>query len=425
MNSTSNPSSRPAVHVIGAGVAGLAAAIRASANGAAVHHYEATRQAGGRCRSFFDETLDRVIDNGNHLILGGNRGVFDYLRDIGAPETLTPLEARFSFADLTTGEQWQIQPSAGRIPFWIFQSTKRIPGTSALDYLRAASLGRAAPGATIADCVNTETPMFERFWQPISRAVLNTDAHEGSASLLWPMITETLLKGADASRPYLAQDGLSTALVDPALEHLRHRGIETQFGRRLRELGITGDRVTRLNFGEYQVTVPPADRIVLALPPREAANLCPGLTVPTEMRSIVNLHFRLEGDAVLPNGAAFTGLIGTTAQWLFARGDILSVTISDAGSFADRDADEIAAMIWLEIRGLLGLSAAEIPPVRVIKEHRATIAQTPSQVGLRPESTTGSTNLFLAGDWIDTGLPASIDGALRSGYRAADLAFPP
>lgn len=420
----SNPSSRPAVHVVGAGVAGLAAAVRASANGADVHHYEATRQAGGRCRSFFDDTLDRVIDNGNHLILGGNRGVFDYLRDISAPDTLTPLEACFNFADPTTGEQWQIRPSAGRIPFWIFQKTKRIPGTSALDYLRAMVLGWAAASATIADCVDTETPMFERFWQPISRAVLNTDAHEGSATLLWPMITETLLKGAEASRPYLAQDGLSTALVDPALEHLRRRGIETQFGQRLRELEITGSRVTRLNFGDHSVTVAPDERIVLALPPRETANLCPGLTVPTEMRSIVNLHFRLNGDALLPNGAVFIGLIGTTAQWLFARGDILSVTISDSGPFADRDAKEIATIIWSEIRGVLGLGTADTPPVRVIKEHRATMAQTPVQVGLRPQSQTEYANLFLAGDWIDTRLPASIDGALRSGYRAADLAHP-
>lgn len=431
MNSEPNPSTEPsvpdlpAVHVVGAGLAGLAAAVRAAANGgdgANVHHYEATRQAGGRCRSFFDETLDRTIDNGNHLILGGNRGVFDYLRDIGAPDALTPLgDAAFSFADPTTGESWRIKPSAGRIPFWIFQGAKRIPGTSALDYIRASSLARAPAGATIADCVDPAAPMFERFWQPISRAVLNTDAHEGSAKLLWPMITETLLKGANASRPYLAEQGLSAALIDPALEHLRRRGIETQFAHRLRKLEIKDTAVTSLIFADRAIPVSQNDRIVLALPPGETANLLPGQTVPTEMRAIVNLHFRLPSDARLPDGEAFLGLIGTTAQWLFARGDIVSVTVSDAGSLADQEADHIAATIWSEIGGLLGLTGS-VPPVRVIKEHRATMAQTPSQVALRPPIRTAFSNLFLAGDWVDTGLPASIDGALRAGYAAADLA---
>jgi uncharacterized protein with NAD-binding domain and iron-sulfur cluster len=95
--------------------------------------------------------------------------------------------------------------------------------------------------------------------------------------------------------------------------------------------------------------------------------------------------------------------------------------VSDAGSLADTPAEDIAATIWDEVARALGVPSAPIPPYRVVKEHRATIAQTPEQNRRRPESTTQWHNLWLAGDWTDTGLPATIEGAVRSGKKAAEL----
>src|ERR671911_2969171 len=100
------------VHVVGAGLAGLAAAIRLGERRQPVALYEAAQQAGGRCRSYFDRTLGRVIDNGNHLLLSGNRSAMAYLDAIGARASLVgPDDCSFPFMDLATGERWVVRPN--------------------------------------------------------------------------------------------------------------------------------------------------------------------------------------------------------------------------------------------------------------------------------------------------------------------------
>src|SRR5690242_12725892 len=126
------------VHVVGAGLAGLAASLRLADAGIAVVLHEAARQAGGRCRSYMDATLGCRIDNGNHLLISGNHAAMAYIRRIGAAETLTgAAETVFPFLDLVTGERWTVRPNAGRVPWWLFVAARRVAGTRPLDYLRA------------------------------------------------------------------------------------------------------------------------------------------------------------------------------------------------------------------------------------------------------------------------------------------------
>jgi uncharacterized protein with NAD-binding domain and iron-sulfur cluster len=95
------------------------------------------------------------------------------------------------------------------------------------------------------------------------------------------------------------------------------------------------------------------------------------------------------------------------------------VTISAANRFAAMGSDEIAGRVWEELQRIFGLSGRKIPPFRVLREKRATFAATPAQLRRRPGVRTGNRNWVLAGDWTDTGLPATIEGAIRSGNRAA------
>src|SRR5271157_3455480 len=114
------------VHVIGAGLAGLAAAIRLSAAGHPVSLYESGQHAGGRCRSYFDRELGCRIDNGNHLLLSGNRAALAYLSEIGARTTmLTAPEPSFPFCDLGSGKHWTLRLNRGRLPWWIFAADRR------------------------------------------------------------------------------------------------------------------------------------------------------------------------------------------------------------------------------------------------------------------------------------------------------------
>jgi len=408
------------IHVVGAGVAGLAAAVDMAAAGREVVVHEGAGHAGGRCRSFHDEALGRRIDNGNHLLLSGNRSARAYLARIGASDSLTePAEARFPFLDLSNGERWEVYPNAGRLPWWIAVPSRRVPGSRARDYLRALALHKAGPDASVADVMSAAGPAFERFWEPLAVAVLNTAADEAAAHLLWPVMAEVFGQGGSACRPLIARDGLSESFVDPALAWLATRGCPVRFNRRLRAVEIEAGRVAALRFGEDEVRPGPGDAVVLALPAPVLGGLLPEITTPDAHRAIVNAHFLLPGPPA--RDLVFLGLTGGTAHWLFVRGEIASVTVSAADVLAEQSNDAVAATIWPEVARALGRRGEAMPPVRIIKEKRATFAQTPAQVRRRPAPRTAWPNLVLAGDWTDTGLPATIEGAIRSGQRAAAI----
>ena len=241
---------RQPVYILGAGMAGLAAAVRAARLGLRPHLFEATSHAGGRCRSFFEPGLDRTIDNGNHLLLGGNSGLFSYLGEVGAPNGLAPMDpVQFPFLDVASGRRWTLSPSAGRLPWWLLVPQRRVPGGRLADYLamaRLVRLARTGGDAPLTDFVDRGSPMFERFWQPLARAVLNTEAPEASAALIGRMLLETFLKGAEASRPYLAPGGLSHALVDPGVAHLQAIGQPPNFGARIKALIFAGNQVSAM-----------------------------------------------------------------------------------------------------------------------------------------------------------------------------------
>ena len=411
------------VHVVGAGLSGLACALRLSLAGVRVTVYEAAGHAGGRCRSFFDENLGCTIDNGSHMMLGANRATRRYLADGGSEDAVTEIApAAFPFVDVPSGERWRVAPGPGPIPFWLLDRDRRVAGSALADYFGIARLAFAGPGDTVSDRVGSAGRLYERFWQPLCRAVLNTDASEGSARLLWRMIGDTFLRGEKACRPFFFGKGLSAALVDPVLKTLADKGAAIRFHARLRAIVFDDDRASALAFAGDTVDVGADGAVVLAVPPDVCAALVPECSTPIRSNPILNAHYRLKDPVELPWGMPFLGLTGSEAQWLFARGDSVSVTVSAADRLIDRAGDDLADFLWREIAPVLDRPRDRIPPCRIIKERRATIAQTPAEVARRPKTRTGLRNVLLAGDWTDTGLPATIEGSILSGFRAAEAA---
>tara|TARA_Y100001960_G_C14746869_1_gene866133 strand:- start:755 stop:2014 length:1260 start_codon:yes stop_codon:yes gene_type:complete len=408
------------IHIIGAGLAGLSAAVQLVEAGKCVRIYEATSSAGGRCRSFYDGRLERIIDNGNHLILSGNKSVMRYLELLGAENELKgPELAEFPFIDLADNSSWTVRPGSRAIPWSIFNSKWRIPGISIKNYYSIWRLSQATPSDTVGACFDTDGVIWHRFWRPIIVSVLNTDPAYASANLLWKTLKETFGLGEVACRPLLAVRSLSQALVDPALSYLSGKSCKLDFNKRVRKIISEDQRVKGIETTDL-VEIGERDAVILSVPPYSAAQLAPNLIVPNTFQTIVNGHFRIEGRSPEAN---FIGVVGGTAEWLFVRGDVVSVTISAANELSKISEVEIADKMWADISSVFGLGSSNRGPSRVIKEKRATFEQTPEQVARRPSARAEFTNMFLAGDWTDTGIPATIEGAVRSGIIAANSAL--
>ncbi len=228
----------------------------------------------------------------------------------------------------------------------------------------------------------------------------------------------TLAKGGSACKPLVAA-GLSAAFVEPALDFIQRHGGAVAFGQRLRELKFAHGRVSGLVFGERTIALAEGDNVILAVPPWVAQSLLHELEAPDEFRAILNAHYLVAPPAYFPR---ILGVVHGTVEWVFAFRDRLSITISGADRMIDQPREELAADLWREVSAVTGLSA-DLPPWQIVKEKRATFAATPDQDKKRPGAKTAYRNLFLAGDWTDTGLPATIEGAIKSGERAARLAM--
>ena len=403
--------------VIGAGLAGLSAAIGLARAGVKVRLLDAAPRAGGRCRSYHDVQLGQTIDNGNHFVFSGNQAVQRFCATLGTGAMLRgPDHATFAFHDLRDNARWTLAVNDGRLPLWMLNPKRRAPGTSLAGHLAMARLALEFWGSrTIADVVPTSGAMWERVIEPMMLAVLNCPPEQGSARLAGRFLRESFLRGGRACRTMVALPTLDAVFIEPALEWLARNGAEVEFSSRLRAIEFAGDGVTALDFGKGSESV--ADEtVILAVPPWVAGAMVPGLTVPDRFCAILNAHFAL---AAPPGAPMITALLGTVSQWVVCHADRISVTISGADDLIDRDREGLARQIWSEVTQALGLGAAPLPVWQVVKEKRATFAATPDQDARRPNVQTRWRNLILAGDWTQTNLPATIEGALRSGETAA------
>lgn len=268
------------IHIVGAGLAGLAAAERLSRSHWDVAVHEATAVAGGRCRSYHDQSTGMVIDNGTHLLLSGNHAAISFTEAIGSRSGLRgPDEAQFAFVDAVTGEQWTLRFGDSRFPWWVFDKDRRVPQTAVVDYLPLARLAWATADKPIGDIMKCGGPIYDRFVGPLLLAALNIAPQEGSAKLAGAVVRETLALGGQACRPLLAYEGLGSVFVEPAIAHLRGRGVTISFKDELIELLFSNGRVTQMKFARQTVNLGENDGVILAVPPYVATNFVPTLTV--------------------------------------------------------------------------------------------------------------------------------------------------
>jgi len=405
----------PACHIVGAGLAGLSAARQLIDAGFKVYVYETANHAGGRCRSLPDKRLGSIIDNGSHLIFTANTATLDLMKAIGSPEDGLRRLNSLPFYDLEDKMRWQFTPK-GKGPWWVMGAGLKDLGVSRWQVIKDVfRLMIASKEKSIQDCIPTNTMAWQRLWVPFLEAVFNTDSETVSARHAYKVLKALTLHGVDSACPLQAIRPWSDVIANPAVAHLQYHGAIFNFNMTLLALDRSDGIVRKMIFRRGTIDTQ-NDFVILATPNAVANRLCPDIAPQIDSAPIINMHFEVAEDL----GIGLCGMVNGMADWVFWRGKTVSITIGNARKYMRLNSDEIANTVWAEARAVLPSTLPIDPPnFRRIIEKRATIAVTPVAFAKRPSAKTQDTNLFLAGDWTETNLPSTIEGAVVSGIHAA------
>lgn len=425
------PTPKPDVAVIGAGWAGLAAAVTLAEGGARVAVFESARQLGGRARAV--EIRGLRVDNGPHLLLGAYAQTLDLIATVNAH----------------AGEHLLRQPLTLAVHPGFRLRTPRLPAplhlAAALATARGLSLGdrlgavrflaalrrsgfRLAQDRPLSALLaeHRQSERLNRFlWHPLCVAALNTPPHQASAQVFLNVLRDAFTRGRADSDLLLPRTDLSALFPEPAAAHVERRGGTVHLG----------SRVSRIEHaqGAWQVEVAGKtrrfDALVCAVPPWRAADLLaelPALQATCERLRALRYEPIYSIYLQYPAGTRLAGpMVGLSegpGQWVFDRGQLggpaglLAVVISAGGPHEALAHERLADQVEAQLRAALGVRSRPLWR-KVIAEKRATFACTPSLA--RPEGPTPVPGLCLAGDYVAGDYPATIEGAVRSGVQCA------
>ncbi len=434
------------VAVVGGGLAGVAAACALAERGARVTLLEQRPFVGGRVYSFRDRVMGDECDNGQHVFLGCCNEFLAFLRRLGVEDRVF-LQRRLRATYLLPGGQestlaaWPL-PSPFHIlgPFlWLSHLTMGDKIGILRGLRRIQKIGAEERAALDARTFqswleeNGQTPVaIRRFWNHFVVSTLNEEVSRVSASLAIMVYQDGLMRGTTDANIGFARVGLSSVFSEAAQKSVESRGGSFRFGERVVEVQVDGDRVTGLRTAAgHKVT---AEAYVIALPFDEVARVMPEAwrarppfshAAALAPSPILNVHLWLDRDVLVHE---FVGLLDGPIHWVFNKsrilrgsgGAYLSVTISAAREWIVLSQEEVVRRTLEELRRYLPAAReAQIRHSVVVKEAAATFSAVPGTAALRPTARTPIANLFLAGAWTDTGWPATMEGAVRSGVSAA------
>ena len=439
----------PDVIVIGAGCAGLAAACALADRGARVLVLEARGQLGGRATAFLDRESGEYVDNGQHILMGCYHETRRYLSRVGAADAVqfqkrlafTSVDAKGKISRLECPDWRPPLHLAGGLLRWKALSwADRLAATRIMGGLKAARRAithgepvPVQPGESVEAWLtrNGQSPrLIALLWEPLAIAALNQSA---ATALAEPFVR--VLGQIFSDDPFDAVLGvparpLQQVFGEPARAFLEARGGQIKLDA-LSRVVVAGDRV---GYVDTRGTSIRAATVILAVPWFGLAGVLRGsehgalgdLVASEATRassSIVSVNLWLER-GTMPS--PFVGLPQRTFQWMFdkrwAFGETAShftLVASDADAILRQSNEELAELALSEARAALpDLRQAKVQRIRVVRESNATFSLAPGEPS-RPGTRTAVNGLLLAGDWTDTGLPATIEGAIASGHAAA------
>lgn len=444
MSTQTNERSGPPVVVIGAGFAGLAAAVRLADAGRRVILFEATRHGGGRSRSF-DHDSGMQLDNGQHLMMGCYYETLAFLRAIGR-ENAVEFQRNLALDMVKPGgKHIKLRCPALPAPLHLAAGLLTMRGLGPLHKASALRIGMFLRGEVVRPDDNETCDAWLRrlgqtegirgaFWDPLIWAVLNDDPLVASAAMLVAVLERAFMGTRDASRLGVPRVPLSRLYVDDAVAYLRARGADLRFGQSIRaiECDDRGVASVTTRAGETIAT----REVVTAVPPAALLDVLPEQVLRHPVLQdvaklttspIINLWLFL--DRPLWPDLPFLGLVGSPLHWLFDRTRIegiedggrvlVNCTISGARGFVDDAPQTLVDLFLAECERYFPGNGVRVLESKVVKEKRATISHAAGTYHRRPETRSPIAGLFFAGDWVRTGIPATIESACQSGHMAA------
>jgi hydroxysqualene dehydroxylase len=432
------------VVIIGGGFAGLAAAVRLSERGLKVLLLERRGFLGGRAYSFIDTKTGDTVDNGQHLFMGCYRHTIAFLKKIGSLDRLkfqsTP---RVDFLDKKTGyATFKCPPLPA--PMHVLAGLLKMRGLSFGDKIRAIKVSRAIQSngnsamkaASVSewlDELKQSDRIKRRFWYPIATATLNENPEVASARMMKAVLKEAFGADRKSSNIGMARVGLSDLYTTGASEFIQSHGGEVRTGAQATRFVIEQGRIAAIELrggeiveGDYFISAVPHTAFLQLIPEEYKSGEFASLT-RLDSSPIISINLWFDRPII---DREFVGLLGTRSQWVFNKDLIFSaskrtnqvaVVISAAHDLVELTKEQLVEVVLSELNELIPESrSARLFHSVVVKEREATLSHTIGSDRLRPGPRTTISNLFLAGDWIDTGLPATIESAVLSGNIAAD-----
>jgi squalene-associated FAD-dependent desaturase len=422
----------------------MAAALRLARETPEVTLFERRPFLGGRAFSFRDPDSGAVVDNGQHVLVGACRRLRAFLARIGSPSDAFARQPALGIPILDgTGRAATLSAARLPAPLHLVPALLRYRHLGLRDRLAvardAAALARLDDRSALEDVPLGEwlarrgvSPRaIERFWEPLVTPALNVPVAEANLPLTAFFLERALWGGAREGALWLPRVGLSEAIGEPGRHALEAAGVVVRTGERVDGIVVQDGRAVGVSLGGGEVVA--ADALVSALPPRELDAALPG-TDPYDVLGsapIVNAFLWYDRPvADLP----FAGTFGSPLQWVFDRermlgaersgGPCLGVSLSAADEWIDRSKGEIAERLDEAVgRVFPRRRGAKLLASAVVKEPRATFRAGPGCGRSRPGPRGPVDGLWLAGDWTDTGWPATMEGAVRSGEIAAAAAL--
>jgi len=439
--------------VIGAGFAGLSAATALAEHGARVLVLEARPSLGGRATAFTDPSTGERVDNGQHVLFGCYDETFRFLRRIGA-ESNVRLQSRLAVDIIDRQGHWsRLACPALPSPFHLLVGVMSWSALGWRDRVAALRMRSAiqgpgrSPSPGEAETVRQwllrygqTPPLIELLWEPLAVAALNQSIDSAAAASFISVLERMFSGDPRGAALALPVKPLDEVYAHPARDYIEQRGgsVRTSAAARI-ECSAEADSsaaaypAPHVLVRDEQIT---ARSVICAVP----WHALPGVFAqrPTVLQPILDAAANTGASPIVTVNLWFdrvvteqtlVGLPGRTLQWLFDKRAVfgeqashLSLVSSGAEDVVSRSNEELIELAASEVRGALpaARSAALVRGV-VVREKRASFSVAPGQPP-RPSTRTGVSGLFLAGDWIDTGLPATIEGAVVSGHMAAALA---